>query len=236
MSTHAGFSSLHPHVHKPGNSGSYTNGYTYRGVNSNISSNYIHNGDSLLGLASFSNGGTIRNGGIGYARERSSTGSSHSSGESQGSFSDVGTSQNLINSHHHYSMDLGQRSGMRPLREAPRPPPYIATSSSGAESNSSISGYRSGGNYTHLLQHSALASSSSVHNGCLPHSNNIAQLPQHYHNTGDSSLSSDQLSLPQGLPPPVPQRPASHFSSLSLNHKPPSLPKKPTNAYHITDL
>ncbi|KAH9487492.1 hypothetical protein Btru_076225 [Bulinus truncatus] len=241
---HAGISTVPPLViGQAGINNGYIGGQGYGGgqgfncVHNGLGSN--HNGP----LVNSDTGGFVN----GNVRGRTSIGSSHSSGGSQSSFPGSPIHGNTpANLSYIHNQQPFQRSSEGPMRAPPAPPPtYVggtANSVSGSSTHSSPA-HRSNENYAYLLQHSNQSSPahsvfssidntngrggySNIH---FPHHNTNSQTGAHIYNGGSSY--GPPLSPQLGPPPPLPQRPASHFAT-SGSH-PPSLPHK---SYHITDL
>uniref|UniRef100_A0A0B6ZKL6 Uncharacterized protein n=1 Tax=Arion vulgaris TaxID=1028688 RepID=A0A0B6ZKL6_9EUPU len=253
MPIHAGFSTVPSVVLKTGCS-SGCNGYNILVNNTRSGNSSNHNGGLRLEIGSQSEVSINGNESSYCARGRSSIGgSSHSSGGSQGSFPDstvhVSVPQSLVNNHHHYHVDVRQEQ--RAVKEPLPPPPYNkSTLNNIIVSNYNSTAYRSNGVCSHLLQfndltspnHSCSTSNTSrnfIHGSDFYIQNNNQPVSHDCHIASHMSykLPLDNLfSLPQGPPPPIPQRPASRFTCSSPGNHPPSLPKKPISTYAITDL
>ncbi|BFZ13110.1 hypothetical protein BsWGS_16149 [Bradybaena similaris] len=221
---HAGYSSVPSCVLKTGGS-SYNSCNSGEGNGSSLNG-YHHAG---LGLEVSSQNGVNQNRAVGSVREWAS----HSSGRSQSSFPDnshhASVSQHLLNSqHYHVDVKQEQRPGEVHVREPP--PPYRGNA---GNINQHDLTHRLDGTHTHLMQHSDFVSLN--HNTSLS-SSFSSMSDMHSFTTHGLSVNHSSASLPLGPPPPVPQRPASHFVSQATSHRPPLLPKRTINGHHITDL
>lgn len=221
---HTGYSSVPSCVLKTG--GSCYNSCNSGGGNGSSLNGYHHAG---LGLEVSLQNGVNKNRAVGSVREWGS----HSSGGSQGSYPDnshhASAPQHLLNSqHYHVDLKQEQRPGEGHVREPP--PPYRGNAGS---INQYDLTHRSDGTHTHPVQHSDLASLN--HNTSLS-SSFSSMSDMHSFTTHGLSVNHSSASLPLGPPPPIPQRPASHFVSQATSHRPPLLPKKTINGHHITDL